>query len=66
MTMDDLAKATGGYEDKKTFTYYIVEEAGSAEGVTYSKAKYEVKVTVIDDGTGTLRVSGPGDHPGTE
>ncbi|HIV22995.1 MAG TPA: Cna B-type domain-containing protein [Candidatus Merdiplasma excrementigallinarum] len=57
--MDDLAKATGGYEAEKTFTYYIVEEAGSAEGVTYSKAKYKVEVTVTDNGTGTLAVSAP-------
>ena len=57
--MDDLTKATGGYEDEKTFTYYIVEEAGTATGVTYSKAKYKVEVTVTDNGTGTLAVSDP-------
>ena len=57
--MDDLAKATGGYEDEKTFTYYIVEEAGNAEGVTYSHAKYKVEVTVKDAGDGTLTVSKP-------
>ena len=60
--MDDLAIKDGngdvtGYKDEETFTYYIVEEAGSAAGMDYSEARYKVEVTVTDDGTGTLAVS---------
>ena len=53
---DDNSNVTG-YEDEKTFTYYIVEEAGSATGMDYSEARYKVEVTVADDGTGTLATS---------
>lgn len=42
-----------------TYTYTIEEENGGAtiEGVTYSAVKYDVTVTVTDEGTGKLTAS---------
>ena len=58
-TMDDLQNTDGTYKPYETFTYYIVEQTGSDQGIQYSKAKYKVDVTVTDAGNGTLSVFDP-------
>ena len=44
-------------ETTKVFTYTVVEVQGNRGGVTYDKTVYTVKVTVTDNGDGTLTAS---------
>ena len=42
------------YSAPGAYTYTIAEAAGTAGGVTYDGRRHEVKVTVVDNGTGAL------------
>lgn len=42
------------YSAPGAYTYTIAEAAGAAGGVTYDGRRHEVKVTVVDNGTGAL------------
>ena len=42
------------FTEAGTYTYAVVEKNDGQEGVTYDDAKYEVVVTVTDDGEGNL------------
>ncbi len=42
------------YSAPGAYTYTIAEGAGNAGGVTYDGRRHEVKVTVVDNGTGAL------------
>lgn len=42
------------YSAPGAYTYAIAEGAGNAGGVTYDGRRHEVKVTVVDNGTGAL------------
>lgn len=42
------------YSAPGAYTYTIAEAAGTASGVTYDGRRHEVKVTVVDNGTGAL------------
>lgn len=42
------------FTEAGTYTYAVVEKNDGQEGVTYDDAKYEVVVTVADDGEGNL------------
>lgn len=53
----DFGPITYGMNDRgKTYVYTITETSGNVYAVTYSKAQYEVEVTVTDNGGGTLTV----------
>ena len=42
------------FTEAGTYTYAVVEKNDGQEGVTYDDARYEVVVTVADDGEGNL------------
>ena len=43
-------------DDGKTFTYSLYEQNGGEENISYDKSVVEVKVTVADNGDGTLDI----------
>lgn len=57
------------FTEKGEYTYTVYEVAGDDDKVTYDEAKYTMKVTVTDDGEGTLTAEvtygedGEGDVP---
>ncbi|MBR4502962.1 MAG: hypothetical protein IKP22_13940, partial [Clostridia bacterium] len=55
-TREDL-KLDGEYVDERRFTYTMTEVAGDADGYTYSGNRYNITVTVADNGDGTLTVT---------
>lgn len=54
---EDLSDGQGGYLISKKFSYTISELGASVDGLTISKATYDVEVTVTNNGNGTLDVS---------
>ncbi|MBR4502128.1 MAG: hypothetical protein IKP22_09595, partial [Clostridia bacterium] len=53
---DDL-KVDGEYVKSRQFTYTMTEAKGDAKGYTYASRTYDITVTVIDNGDGTLTVT---------
>jgi pilin isopeptide linkage protein/uncharacterized repeat protein (TIGR02543 family) len=58
-TLDDLANSDGTYAKSKDFTYTVREVHGGTTlgDVTYDGTTYQAKVTVTDNGNGTLSTS---------
>ena len=56
-TGDDLKKDADGNYVPTTKIYTVVEKAGTDSSVKYDKTKYEVTVTLTDNGKGTINVS---------
>ena len=54
---DDLADGNGGYLTSKIFNYTITETGMDGHGLHYSRAVYNVAVTVTNNGDGTLDVT---------
>lgn len=54
---DDLADGNGGYLTSKIFNYTITETGMDGHGLHYSRAVYNVAVTVANNGDGTLDVT---------
>ncbi len=52
-----LANDLAGGATSKTYTYRIEENPGSEPGITYSNQKYYVRVTLNDDGDGSLAMT---------
>lgn len=55
-TQEDLKVASDGGYEKSITKKYTVKETGSAAGIQMDQSIYDVKVTITDNGNGTLNV----------